>query len=64
MNEPDTTDAVRTHRCGRVAVIAGISPVVLIIVAVGIYVGVSVLSSPMMGDHANEIVTALIMVHT
>jgi hypothetical protein len=49
MDEPDTTDAVRTRRWRRVAAIAGISLVVLITVAVGIYVGVFVILSPMMG---------------
>jgi hypothetical protein len=49
MDEPDTTDAVGTRRLSRVAAIAGISLVVLITVAVGIYVGAFVMLSPMMG---------------
>jgi uncharacterized membrane protein len=49
MNEPDTTDALRTRRLRRVAVIAGITLVVLLLVAVGIYVGAFVILSPMMG---------------
>jgi hypothetical protein len=50
MNEPDTTDALRTRRLRRVAVIAGITLVVLLLVAVGIYVGAFVILSPMMGS--------------
>ncbi len=45
----DTTDTDRTRRLPRVAVIAGVMLVVLLIVAVGVYVGVFVILSPMMG---------------
>lgn len=46
---PDTTDMGATRRLRRVAVIAGITLDVLIVVAAGIYVGVFVIVSPMMG---------------
>ena len=48
MDRPDTTD-IRTRRLKRVAMIAGMALVILIIVAVGIYVGAFVILSPMMG---------------
>ncbi|HWF28562.1 MAG TPA: hypothetical protein VG327_09315 [Mycobacterium sp.] len=48
MDGPDTTD-IKTRRLKRVAVIAGITLVVLIIIAIGIYVGAFVILSPMMG---------------
>jgi hypothetical protein len=48
MDGPDMTD-LRTRRLKRVAVIAGITLGVLIVLAVGIYVGVFVILSPMMG---------------
>jgi hypothetical protein len=40
---------LRTRRLKRVAVIAGITLVILIVLAVSIYVGVFVILSPMMG---------------
>ena len=43
------TDTLRARRLKRVAVIAGITLVILILVAVGIYVGAFVILSPMMG---------------
>ncbi len=43
------TDTVRTRRLKRIAVIAGITLVVSILVAVGNYVGALVIASPMMG---------------
>ena len=49
MGEPDTTDRIRTRQLRRVAVIAGITLVVLILVAVGIYVIAFVILSPIMG---------------
>ncbi len=49
MEGPDTTETVRTRRLRRVAVTAGITLAVLIVLAVGIYVGVFVILSPMMG---------------
>jgi uncharacterized membrane protein len=49
MSEADITDTPRTRRLRRIAVIAGITLVVLILVAVGIYVGAFVILSPMMG---------------
>lgn len=49
MDGPDTTDEDRTRRLRRVAVIAGVTLVVLLLIAVGIYVGVFVILSPMMG---------------
>jgi hypothetical protein len=48
MDRPDTTD-IRTRWLKRVAMIAGMALVILIIVAVGIYVGAFVILSPMMG---------------
>ena len=48
MGEPDNTD-LRTRRLKRVAVIAAITPLILIVLAVGIYVGVFVIPSPMTG---------------
>ncbi|BBY11799.1 hypothetical protein [Mycobacterium marseillense] len=49
MDGPETTDADRTRRLRRIAVIAGVTLIVLLVVAVGIYVGVFVILSPMMG---------------
>lgn len=48
VDEPDTTD-IRARRLRRVAVIAGIALVVLILVAVGIYVLAFIILAPMMG---------------
>ena len=48
VDEPDTADA-RARRLKRVAVIAGITLAVLILVAVGIYVIAFVILAPMMG---------------
>lgn len=48
VDEPDTTDT-RARQLRRVAVIAGITLVVLILVAVGIYVVAFVILAPMMG---------------
>ncbi|BBZ49230.1 hypothetical protein H7H82_08960 [Mycobacterium heidelbergense] len=48
MDGPETTD-LRARRLRRVAVIAGITLLALIILAVGIYVGAFVILSPMMG---------------
>ncbi|WP_177246964.1 hypothetical protein [Mycobacterium malmoense] len=45
MDGPDT----KARRLKRVAVIAGITLVVLIVLAVGIYVSVFVILAPMMG---------------
>jgi hypothetical protein len=44
----DTTD-LRTRQLKRVAVIAGITLLILVVLAVGIYVGVFVIVSPTMG---------------
>jgi hypothetical protein len=49
MSGPDATDTARTRRPVRIAVIAGITLVVLIVLAVGIYIGVFVVLSLMMG---------------
>ncbi|VBA35868.1 hypothetical protein LAUMK136_01176 [Mycobacterium attenuatum] len=49
MHERDVTDTIRARRLRRIAVIAGISLVVLIAVAAAIYVGAYVILSPMMG---------------
>jgi uncharacterized membrane protein len=49
MDGPDTTDTLRTRQLKRVAVIAGITLMVLIVIAIGIYVGAFVILSPMMG---------------
>ncbi|BBY07466.1 hypothetical protein [Mycobacterium noviomagense] len=49
MDEADTTGTARTRNLGRVALIAVITLVVLILVAVGIYVIAFVILSPMMG---------------
>jgi hypothetical protein len=49
VGEPDTTDTARARQLRRVAVIAGITLVVLILVAVAIYVIAFVILSPMMG---------------
>jgi hypothetical protein len=49
MGEADVTETVRTRRLKRVAVIAGIALVILLLVAVGIYVGAFVILAPMMG---------------
>jgi len=43
------TDTLSVRRLKRAAVIAGIALVILIVVAVGIYVGTFVILSPMMG---------------
>jgi hypothetical protein len=48
MDRPDATD-LRTRGLKRIAVIAGIVLVIFIVLAVGIYVGVFVILSPMMG---------------
>lgn len=45
----DTTDTATARRLRRIAVIAGITLVVSIVLAVGIYVGVFVILAPMMG---------------
>ena len=45
----DTADPLRARRLKRVAVIAGITLVILIVLAVGIYLGAFVILSPMMG---------------
>ncbi len=45
----ETTDTATARRLKRIAVIAGITLVVLIALAVGIYVGVFVILAPMMG---------------
>jgi hypothetical protein len=49
MDAPDTIGKPRTRTLGRIALIAAISLVVLIIIAVGIYVGAFMIPSPMMG---------------
>lgn len=49
MDGPDTTDTHRTRLFERIAVIAGVTLIVLLVVAVGIDVGVFVTLSPMMG---------------
>ena len=49
MDGPEITEAVRTRRLKRVAVIAGIALVIFMVLAVCIYVGVFVILSPMMG---------------
>ena len=49
MDGSDTTEAVRTRRLKRIAVIAGITLAILIVIAVVIYVGAFVILSPMMG---------------
>ena len=49
MDKADTTDTLRTRRLKPAAVIAGITLVMLIVVAVAIYVGAFVILSPMMG---------------
>jgi uncharacterized membrane protein len=49
MDGPDTTDILRTRRLKRVAVIAGITLVALVVIAIGIYVGAFVILSPVMG---------------
>jgi hypothetical protein len=48
MGQPDTTD-LRTRRLKRVAVIAAITLLILIVLAVGIYIGVFVIPSPLTG---------------
>jgi putative Ca2+/H+ antiporter (TMEM165/GDT1 family) len=58
---PNMTD-LRGRRLRRIAVIAGITLAVLIVLAVSIYVGAFVILSPMMGNHANAPLPALIMV--
>lgn len=49
MDDADVTDTVQRRRLKRIAVVAGITLVVLILVAVGIYLGAFVILSPMMG---------------
>jgi hypothetical protein len=49
MDKADTTDTLRRRRLKRAGVIAGITLVILIVVAVGIYVGAFVILSPMTG---------------
>ena len=49
MDGADVTEAPRTRTLKRVAVIAGITLVVLIAVTVCIYVGAFVILAPMMG---------------
>jgi hypothetical protein len=44
-----SADTLRARRLKRVAVIAGITLVILIVLAVGIYLGAFVILSPMMG---------------
>jgi hypothetical protein len=46
MDEADMTDTLRVRPLKRVAVIAGIALVILIVVAVGIYVGAFVIVFP------------------
>lgn len=45
----DAAERERTRRIKRIAVIAGIVLTILILVAIGIYVGAFVILSPMMG---------------
>ncbi|BBU23953.1 hypothetical protein [Mycobacterium xenopi] len=49
MGKADTTDQAGARRLGRVALIAVVTVVVLILVAVGVYVIAFVILSPMMG---------------
>jgi hypothetical protein len=49
MDGPDVTGTLRTRRLKRVAVIAGITLVVLIVLSIGIYFGAFVILTPMMG---------------
>jgi hypothetical protein len=49
IGEADPTDALRARRLKRVGVIAGITLVILIVLAVGIYVGAFIILSPMLG---------------
>jgi hypothetical protein len=49
MGNADPTHPARTRHLGRVAVIAVITLVVLILVAVGVYVIAFVILAPMMG---------------
>jgi uncharacterized membrane protein len=49
MDEADMPDTLRARRLKRVAVIARIALVILILVALGIYVGAFLILSPMMG---------------
>jgi hypothetical protein len=49
MDAADATGKTRTRTLGRIAVIAGITLVLLIVIAVGIYVGAFMILSPMMG---------------
>jgi hypothetical protein len=49
MDASDATGKPRTRTLGRIAVIAGITLVLLIVIAVGIYVGAFMILSPMMG---------------
>jgi hypothetical protein len=49
MDAPDTTGKPRTRTLGRIALIAGITLVLLIVIAVAIYVGAFMILSPMMG---------------
>ena len=48
MGQPESTD-LRTRRLKHLAVIAAITLLILIVLAVGIYVGVFVIPSPMTG---------------
>jgi hypothetical protein len=47
MGEADVTETVRTRRLERVAVIAGIALVILLLVAVGIYMAFVILAAMM-----------------
>jgi hypothetical protein len=58
---PEMSD-LRARRLGRVAVIAGIRLVVLIVLAIGIWVGVFVMLFPGWDNHANATLSALVMV--
>jgi hypothetical protein len=49
MGGPDTTATLRTRRLKRVAVIAGITLVALVVIAIGIPVGAFVILPPVMG---------------
>jgi hypothetical protein len=49
MDGAGMTETLRTRRLRRLALIAGITLVILIAVAIGIYVGAFVILSPMMG---------------
>jgi hypothetical protein len=49
MDDAEMPDTLRARRLKRVAVIAGITLVILVVAAVAIYVGAFVILSPMMG---------------